>query len=281
MPADYLTRRGLAVLRFDERGVGESTGDFANATTLDFASDVLAAVRYLRSRKEIDPKRIGVIGHSEGGIIAPLVAKEDKKVAFIVLIAGPGVPGDELLRVQDSLILLSQGTPAEELPKLLAMHDRMLKLAKSDLPDSVVTEQMEAALKEARADWREEDWETLGLSDLMIKATVQKMSSKWLRYFLRHDPRPVLAKVKCPVLAVNGTLDLQVEPLQNLGAIQATLKNAGHKHFEIIELDGLNHLLQTAKTGAITEYGRIEETMAPAALETIADWILRVVSQKK
>jgi pimeloyl-ACP methyl ester carboxylesterase len=256
--SDYLTRRGIAVLRADDRGTGKSTGIFADATTADFATDTEAGVTYLKNRPEVDPHKIGLIGHSEGAVIAPMVAARNKDVAFIVMMAGSGVPGDQILVAQREAIEIAMGKNPEEAAKDAAKEKQMLNL--------IETEKDQAALRK--------ELKGMGGQSASADGWIKQMTSPWMRYFLTYDPQTALRKVTCPVLAINGSLDKQVLPSQNIPPIRKALEEAGNQHFEIDELPGLNHLFQTAKTGAPTEYAQIEETMSPLALEKISSWIL-------
>jgi uncharacterized protein len=261
--ADSLTRKGIAVLRADDRGVGKSTGTFDGATTADFATDTEAGIAYLKTRPEIDPRKIGLIGHSEGGIIAPMIAARNRDVAFIVMMAGTGVPGDQVLVTQVELLTEAAGKSHEEAMKAGANEGEILALLKQD-PDPAA---FEKAVREKFASQ---------LPDTRVGATIMALKSPWLRYFVVYDPAVALRKVTCPVLALNGEKDMQVSPKQNLPAIRKSLEAAGNKNFEIDELPGLNHLFQTAKTGSVKEYGEIEETISPVALEKISGWILKL-----
>lgn len=262
--ADYLTRRGIAVLRVDDRGVGKSTGNFAAATTADFATDVEAGLAFLKTRTEIDPHKIGLIGHSEGGVIAPMVAARDHTIAYIVLMAGSAVRGDELIVEQVAALDQAGGASPSEIENATSLERQILAIVRSE-PDNAVAE------KKMR--------ERLGdkVPAAQITAQLKATTSPWYRYFLSYDPVPALQKVKCPVLAINGEKDLQVPPQQNLAAIRKALQEGGNKNFEALELSGLNHLFQTAKTGLPSEYGQIEETISPKALQTIGDWIVKQV----
>jgi uncharacterized protein len=259
--ADYLTRRGIAVLRADDRGVGKSTGVFAKATTADFATDTEAGIAYLKTRPEIDHRKIGLIGHSEGGVIAPMVAARNADVAFIVMMAGTGVPGDDILVAQGEAIALASGTSPEVAAKAAAKEREMLKLVETGKDDAA----LEKELKEKMAG---------EVPEAQIGLQINEITSPWFRFFLTYDPATALQNVTCPVLAINGEKDTQVPPKQNLPAIRKALEQAGNQHFEADELPGLNHLFQTAKTGAPAEYAEIEETMSPVALEKMAGWIL-------
>lgn len=274
--ADYLTRQGIAVLRVDDRGVGKSKGDASQATSEDFAQDVLAGVAYLKTRKEIDPKRIGLAGHSEGGIIAPIAATQSSDVAFIVLMAGTGVPGDVIVEKQIANVLKNAGKDQAAIDTVLQDQRRVCEIIKNQTDPNLVKEKIRQIAKESTPASTEQQKQ----SDAATDAQVQVAASKWFRFFITHDPKPVLRKVKCPVLAINGALDKQVLPADNLPAIEQALREGGNTHFTIKELPGLNHLFQTAKTGNEDEYARIEETMSPLALETIAKWIETQTQQK-
>ncbi len=260
--SDYLTRHGIAVLRADDRGTGKSTGDFKGATTADFATDTEAGISYLKTRSEINPHKIGLVGHSEGGVIAPMIAARNKNVAFIVMMAGTGVPGDQVLVAQGEAIQISNGKDPIGAAKEAADEKAMLTLVETEKDEAV----LEKELKEKLAGQ---------LPEAQIGLQIAQVTSPWFRYFLTYDPATALRKVTCPVLAINGSLDKQVLPSQNLPAIRKALAEAGNQHVEIDELPGLNHLFQTATTGSPMEYSRIEETMSPVALDKMASWILK------
>jgi pimeloyl-ACP methyl ester carboxylesterase len=276
--ADYLSRRGIAVLRVDDRGVGGSTGKTSESTSADFAGDVHAGVEFLKGRKEINASQIGLIGHSEGGIIAPLVASRSKDVAFIVLLAGTGLPGDEILYLQGAAILKANGADAEMLAKQKAIQTRMFAIVREEKDRAAAEKKLRAALDEIVSKMSKEEkkqgLESLGGPSAM-EGQVQMVLTPWFRHFLDYDPRPALRKVSCPVLALNGEKDVQVPAEVNLKAIAAALKEAGNKDVTTVQLPNLNHLFQTCKTGSVTEYAAIEETLAPVALETIANWITK------
>jgi pimeloyl-ACP methyl ester carboxylesterase len=260
--ADYLTRKGIVVLRADKRGCGKSKGDYAAATTIDFASDADAAVAYLKTRPEVDQHKIGLIGHSEGGIVAPMAAAGNPDVAFVVMMAGPGVRGDEILPAQLILISEAAGESHDKAEKDAADERTMLALIESEKDDAALNKELREKLAGK-------------IPEGQIDAQIKTITSPWFRQFIAYDPAPTLRKLTCPVLAINGEKDLQVPPDQNLPVIRKALADAGNKNFEVDELPGLNHLFQTAKTGAVSEYGEIEETMAPVALDKIAIWIVK------
>jgi pimeloyl-ACP methyl ester carboxylesterase len=272
--ADYLTRQGIAVLRVDDRGVGESTGDFSQATSEDFASDVLAGIGYLKTRKEINPEQIGLIGHSEGGLIAPMVAVKSRDVAFIVLMAGTGLTGEEILYLQGALISRAMGISEEDITKNRQFNEKIFSLIREEKDEKMIEEKLHQMFM---ADWtelNEEEKKAIGDPEVYLKAQLQSLLSPWLKFFLTYDPKPTLNKVKCPVLAINGEKDLQVPQKENLSAIEDALKTGGNQDYTIKELPGLNHLFQTAQTGVPSEYAKIEETISPVALKIIGDWIL-------
>jgi uncharacterized protein len=256
--SDWLTRNGIVVLRADDRGVGKSTGDFATATTADFATDAEAGVAFLKARFEVDPSKIGLIGHSEGGIIAPMVAARNHDVGFIVMMAGPGVPGDQILVEQTLLISKAEGMSKDVAEKNAAEEKELLALVAKEQDPRTLQEQIREKLPDHAS------------------AQTTVLASPWFRYFLSYDPATALRHITCPVLALSGEKDLQVPPKQNLPALRRALEEAGNTNFEIDELPGLNHLFQTANTGAPGEYALIEETMSPIVLEKISTWIRKL-----
>lgn len=272
--ADHLTRQGIAVLRYDDRGVAKSTGDHASATSADFATDAEAAVAYLKTRKDIKADKIGLMGHSEGGLIAPIVAANSKDIAFIVLLAGPGVNGTEILLLQQELIGKASHVPDQVLAlnrklnkktfELIVEHDDDLPTAKKEILAYMELEKERLSTNEKTI---------LEASLKQFDQTFQRISSPWFRYFLQYEPASSLQKVTCPVLAINGSKDLQVDANQNLPAIEKALKKGGNTNYEIKSLPNMNHLFQTTETGAPTEYGQLTETFSPVALNTISNWL--------
>ncbi len=271
--ADDLTRRGIVVLRVDDRGVAASTGDQAGATSADFAEDVLAGVDFLKGRRGVDPGRIGLIGHSEGGLIAPMVAARSTDVGFLVLMAGPGTPGDRVLAAQLALILKASGADEATIRRSADSQARLMGIVKENEDPKVAVEKLRAAGVELAAALPEAERKALAASD-PNGSQVARLATPWFRYFLAYDPRPTLANVRCPVLAINGEKDLQVPPGENLTAIEQALRSGGNARVTVRELAGLNHLFQPSATGAPSEYGQIEETFAPVALKVIGEWIV-------
>ena len=271
--SDYLTRNGIGVLRYDDRGTAQSEGDFKNATSLDFASDVEAAIAYLKTRKEINKKKIGLIGHSEGGIIAPMAASKSKDVNFIVLLAGTGIQGNQLLLLQQELIGKASGVSESDLQKSREINSAAFNIViKSTNTETLKADLTSFLTQKLRESPDNQMPEGMSESDF-IKAQVDQITSPWMQYFIKYDPAPTLEKVKCRVLALNGEKDLQVPPRQNLPAIKAALIKGGNNKVTTIELPNLNHLFQECKTGSPGEYAQIEQTFSPIALEEITRWI--------
>ena len=275
--SDYLTRHGIGVLRYDDRGINASKGDFGKATSFDFATDVESAVNYLRTRNDIDKKHIGLIGHSEGGIIAPMVAVQDKRISFIVLMAGTGISGGDILLLQQGLIGRASGMKEEELKTTNELNTHIYKLMNeiqnTDTLKLKITDYLMAKSNEL-PDLNIPQGSTVNdYIDIVIKQTL----SPWMLAFIRYNPAAMLEKVKCPVLAINGDKDMQVPSKVNIPAIENALKKGGNKLSTCQELPGLNHLFQECKTGLPKEYVEIEQTIAPIALETMTNWILKTI----
>ena len=269
--ADYLTRHGIAVLRYDDRGVGQSTGNFNTATTADFADDAESALTYLKTRKDINSSTIGLMGHSEGGVVAPMIAARSNDVAFVVLLAGTGIRGDALLLQQEELVYRDSGLSEARIVELLKINAKVF--------DRIVNTEGTISSKEIidfmagmKADIETALPEGTTTADY-IKQFATSMATPWMQYFLRYDPAPALEKVKIPVLAVNGGRDLQVPAKKNLLAISAALKKGGHQNLTVKEYPDLNHLFQESTTGSPAEYAVIEQTFSPEVLKDITDWI--------
>jgi pimeloyl-ACP methyl ester carboxylesterase len=268
--SDHLTRKGIGVLRFDDRGIGASEGDVMLGDTYDLAGDVRSAVDYLKTRPEVG--MIGLAGHSEGGIIAPIVAAQTGDVGFIILLAGTGIRGDKLLLLQEELIMRASGAPEEEIAKTLDVN----KVAF----DMVINAESLDSLKVQLGKYLNDSMDS-GLIEIpenmtrdeMYSLQLDSVANPWMYEFIRLDPSVWLEKVKCPVLALNGSKDLQVPPKENLAAIGAALDKAGNKDYTLKEFPGLNHLFQECETGSPTEYATIEQTFSPVVLETMTDWI--------
>ncbi len=266
--SDLLTRAGYATLRMDDRGVGKSGGMLAYSNIDDLAGDAIAMFEFLKTRKEINPAKIGFLGHSEGGVTGPLAASKVKDAAFVIMLAGTGVPGDEILYEQGQAGLKAAGAPPQQLAFQLALQKKFVPLVKEETDNAVLSRKIQEAWTQLK-----EENPMAKAAEAQIGPSLQQFLLPTLQGFIRHDPRPVLAELKCPVLALNGTLDTQVLSYQNLPAITAALTKANHADFTIVSLPRLNHLFQNAQTGALNEYGQIEETMSPRVLDLIAQWL--------
>ncbi len=273
--ADHLTNAGMVVLRVDDRGVG-GTGVDRNPqddTTVDFASDVRSAVAFLRSRNEVDPKRIGLIGHSEGALIGAMVAAEDKSIAFLVLLASPAVPGDELLSLQSERIARTSGAAESEISSLKKLQSKIFSIIRNQPDIELGKQEARKILLSEYASLNENERKAIGSADQFVEQHSALIGIPWFRYFLLFDPKSVFEKVACPVLALTGAKDLQVAADQNLPVLQSHLTRGFAADGTVKELPGLNHLLQQATTGLVTEYGEIEESISPMALNEISSWL--------
>lgn len=267
--SDYFTKNGIAVLRFDDRGVGQSTGDFKTATTFDFATDVESAIAYLKTRKDIDTKKIGLIGHSEGGEIAPIVAAKSKDVAFIVMLAGPGIRGDQLMLQQKELIERAMHIDEQQIADGQKIFSGAYNIIlRSDSTEHSLKNKINIYLKQAIGNEANEE---------QINAITNQIVNPWMITFLKFNPESTLEKVKCPVLAIGGAKDLQVPPKENLEAIKVALEKGGNKMVTTKIFPDLNHLFQNCTTGLPSEYSAIEETFSPVALDEITKWIHKQV----
>ena len=277
--ADYLSRRGIAVLRIDDRGMGKSTGNFASATSADFAKDVEAGINYLKTRTDVDTTQLGLMGHSEGGMIAPMVASRRPDVKFIILLASPGVKITELMEQQVVDVSVAAGASENNMQEYRSLYRDILKIILSEKDTTVAKEKAMIAFNE----WKEEKGKklvslTTGVTDeesqsKYIDDQIRPLRGVWFDYFLRFDPETFLVNVKCPVLALNGEKDVQVSAKPSLAGIRAALTKVGNTHFTIKEMPGLNHLFQHCKKCSVSEYGNLEETFSPEAMEIIANWI--------
>lgn len=271
--ADHLTRQGIAVLRVDDRGVGKSTGSLAKVTTEDLVGDALACLKYLRGRSEIDATRVGLLGHSEGASIAAEVAVREPELRFIVLLAGMAIPGDELLYLQANRIATAEGVAAEQIAINRELQTALITAAKSHADVATARQQIQEAVSRWREKHTAEKLTQLGLTDALVRAETERVLIPWFRYFVNYDPAKALRQVRCSVLALYGEKDLQVPPPENQGALEAALREASNPDVTVRTLPHLNHLFQACTTGSPSEYGRIEETISPEALELLATWV--------
>jgi pimeloyl-ACP methyl ester carboxylesterase len=273
--ADNLTQRGIAVLRVDDRGVGATQGDLSQSTSRDLADDVRAGIEFLKTRPDIDPKRIGLLGHSEGALIAPMVAVDTEDVAFIVLLAPPGIVGEEVLYDQARRISGAAGETPEGIARGQRLQEAVFAVVKAQPDNALATEELHEVFKAGIAELPEATQaELAGSLEAFVDGQVRVVIVPSFRFFLTYDPAPALAQVKCPVLALFGGKDLQVSPGANLGPIEAALKAGGNADYTVKTFDAVNHLFQTATTGLPTEYPTIQETMSPEVLQFMGDWIL-------
>jgi pimeloyl-ACP methyl ester carboxylesterase len=278
--ADQLTRHGIAVLRVDDRGVGGSSGSTFNATLDDNVADALACLAFLQERKEIDARRIGIIGHSEGGYVAPLAATRADDVAFLVLLAGPGLSGEDILYAQGATILKSLGAAEDALKKQRALQELIFTALKEESDNSKAIQLIRDRLKKMQEKANPLEQIQWALAQKQLDAQMKTVTTPWFRFFLTYDPRPALRKLRAPVLVMIGDKDVQVPPKENFAALERAFLEGNSRHVTLKEMPGLNHLFQTAKTGALAEYGRIEETFAPAALDLMTEWIGKRTSER-
>jgi uncharacterized protein len=259
--SDYLTRRRIAVLRLDDRGIAKSTGQFETATTADFATDIQAGVEFLSKRPDIDRRHIGLIGHSEGGVIVPMVANQDPHVSFVVLLAAPGVRGDRIIEQQVFYSVLAAGQSADDAQHSRDVQHRLFEIVEAT-PDQA---EQDHQVDEFMAG----DKEVAG----QIKSALPMLNKPWYRYFAAYDPGPALERLKIPVLVLHGAKDTQVDPMQNMPANQAALARGKNPDATVRVVPGVNHLFQDCSTGYFAEYATIDETISPAVLDIIGDWI--------
>ena len=259
--ADYLTRRGIAVLRYDDRGMGGSTGEVMAATSLDFSYDTEAAFDYLRSRKEINASKIGILGHSEGGIINFMVAARRPEVAFLISLAGPAVNGIEILKAQSEAMLKASGYSEE----MIAFTQNSNKQLFDIVEASNDREEADSLLRQLVKGW--------GYNEELTEQTVSQMTMPWMYYFLKYDPTEAIVKTNCPALLLNGSKDLQVIASQNLPAYEKIIADYGKTNLTLRELPDLNHLFQHCDTGLLEEYSNIDETISPEVLELIVGFV--------
>jgi uncharacterized protein len=270
--SDYLTRKGFAVLRYDKRGVGKSSGSPETATTMDLVGDAQCAITYLKSRKEIDPAKIGLIGHSEGAMIAPTIAAGSHDLPWIVLLAAPATKGEDTLLNQSDLIARAGGLSDAQVLASLNFDKEAYDLVQKEQNSAVMAEKLKGLVKESGLD--------AALPPAALEAQLHMMTSPWFRFFLSYDPLPDLKKTKCPVLALYGEKDLQVPPGINLPMLQQAFVDGGNSQADVRKLPDLNHLFQHAYTGSPTEYAAIDETFSEDVLKAIGDWLETYTKQK-
>lgn len=273
--ADHLTRHGIAVLRFDDRGVGKSTGDFAKASSMDFADDVESAVEYLKTRKEIEMGKIGLIGHSEGGTIAAIVASRSKDVDFITLLAAPGIRGDSLMLIQIGLVAKTMGLSGPEIARAKVICRQAYQIVQNTEDAAARNAKLAASAENAFQSFPKKLMPANITKDEFVSQQVAAVTTPWWIFFLKYDPTTSLMKVTCPVLALNGDRDVQVTPKENLAAISNSLKHLKNTA-TTKELPGLNHFFQECKECSPQEYAKLGQTFSPKALDEISTWILEI-----
>lgn len=279
--ADFLTRRGIAVLRYDDRGVGGSTGNTMQSTTAEFADDAKAAIDFLKKLPNIDSKKIGFIGHSEGAIIASLVASYSSDVAFVVLISGSGVPGGDLLLEQQRLILNASGVENNLIEKNRELQVKINNVLSGGEDFSSIRNDIEI--------FAEKDFESLSPEiknsildkksylNSIVESQIVMFDNPWFRFFVKYDPAPSLKKVKVPVLMIFGGLDLQVSVHQNKNKMEEALEKGGNKNYKTVIFPEANHLYQAAKSGIPAEYESLKKEFVPGFLDTIGNWIIPII----
>jgi uncharacterized protein len=280
--ADFLTRQGYIVLRVDDRKTGKTTGDVKNATSVDFAKDVEASLDFLLQQEEVDKNKIGLIGHSEGGMIAPMVAVQRKEISFLVLLAAPGYPNMEIMADQNESILVQSGYTVESAARYKAFYRKLVAAIITSASDSIALQKGVQYFKE----WQKTEKESIVTSlsgvpqtntpEKFAKVFVSQLSAAWWKFFLKYDPQPTLQKLKIPVLALNGSKDIQVMP-RSLQYIKKALQQSGSKKYNVEEMPELNHLFQQCYYCTTAEYAQLEESFSPKALEKIGEWLQRVI----
>lgn len=268
--ADYLTRNGIAVLRYDERGVGASTGDFASATLQDFRDDASAAVDYLTTRDEIDSAKIGIIGHSEGGLLAPEISEINDNVAFVVTLGGPAVSMRDILLEQNRLVALSFGATEEQIQQALSSYGAVLDALQTG--DDATIHDAVIELIKAQLAYRQPDQTIDELPEEQIQQIIKQFTAPIMHSYLEYNVASYWSQLKVPTLAIYGSLDTQVSAEQNVPVLKELTKD--NPDITIVTIEGMNHIFQKAKTGSVTEYGDLEQTVMPELLDTITTWIL-------
>jgi len=269
--ADYLTQNGIAVLRVDDRGVGGSEGNISHATSEDFASDVLAGVQFLKSEAKINPTQIGLIGHSEGGLIAPIAANKSDNISFFIMLAGPGINGEQILYEQNDLTLKAAGLGQEIIDQNRKLQEAIFNIILTETDSVKQLDRLQRTYSGGMYPMLQDEQKKA------IDQRIAAVNTTWFKYFLTYNPQPTLAKIKCPVLALNGSKDVQVPATSNLSAIKKAITEGGNPNIKTMEFENLNHLFQNCETGAISEYAQIEGTIDLEVLKIIKDWIWEVI----
>ena len=280
--ADYFTKKGYAVLRYDDRGVNESLGKFRGATSADLSNDAEGAFLYMEAREDIDSKRTGFVGHSEGGMIAPIIGARNKDVDFMVLLAGPGIPRYDLMEYQLIHSYEVSGLSSDAVNKARDFVPKMLKLLMRDEPNDKIVDEFQGLANQFFLSLTPEDQQKIGKNEQMFYFSMApSFLDPWMRYFLKYNPEDNLKKVQVPVLAVNGKKDVQVTAKENIKGIKSALKAGGNKDVKVKCFKNKNHLFQNAKTGEGSEYASITETFSPDVMEYVVKWLDKEVKNKK
>ncbi len=277
--ADYLTRNGIAVLRCDDRGVGRSTGDFMKSTIVDFSGDLLAGYEFLSSRPEIQSNEIGLIGHSEGAIVASIAASQCKDIKFVIMLAGPGISLRKVYEAQLELNYRNGVTSTEQNRFSKKLNETIYRLLNQNLESKAIFDSLMI--------FKNEGINFLGNPEVMndfrkgqlFSSLMQIKTSPHNLFSLNAFPSEYIEKLSCPVLSLNGSNDIFVPAAINQEAIRQALLKGGNKDYKILELDSLNHNFQQCKTGSIKESLTIEQTFSPHALDLMARWILEHVEK--
>lgn len=276
--ADYLTRHGIAVLRCDDRGVGGSTGSTVQSTPADFADDALAGVRYLQGRPEVDKTRVGLMGHSEGGMVAPMLAARVSDIAFIILMSGPGLTGEQIMLAQSELVGRPAGRTDEQIRRNQEIQRKMFASARSGTGWNEVEAMIRVELKAVVDAMPEAQRKALGDQEKFVAARVNgqlaSAQSPWFKFILDFDPATVLEKVRCPVLALFGEHDVQVPAGPNRAAMERAFARGGFKNYRIEVFPRANHLYQDSDTGGVNEYARLKKEFVPGFLDLVGSWII-------
>lgn len=274
--ADYLTKRGIAVLRYDDRGFGASTGSFGQATTQDFATDLAAAVAFLRKDPRIDPQRLVVGGHSEGALVGSIVASRDKQIAGLLLMAGPGLQLDSVLNLQDKAMRLQLGQSPELISTWITARNTIYRIVRASASSADFQAHIDSQAATILAPFSKREQLVLGVNTENLAKAFTPLGQPWMKALIDEDPATYLAQIQCPTLAIFGEKDLQVPPTENQAAMQAAIPSTVSVQFEVFP--SLNHMMQTAETGMVTEYQSIEETISPAVLARIDAWLQEVIT---
>lgn len=274
--ADHLTRQGIGVLRFDKRSAGKSTGDYNTSTLENFAKDTLAGIEYLKSRKDINGRQIGLIGHSEGGMTAFLTASKSDDVAFLISMAAPCVNGEEIIYSQEPLLQRVDGISEELIVQNQMLRRQIFAILKEEDDRGIAEKKLREILTQYFNSLDPFQKEIIENCNGSLEQQIRSFNSTWFRYWLTYDPIKTLKQVTIPILALNGELDLIVTPDQNLRLIAKTLEEIGHTNFITLEIPQLNHAFQTCQTGSLKEYEKIEETTSPLVLNIMSEWLLQI-----